>query len=119
MCDDANSTDSCAKHDVVAAISYRLGEGDSEKVRDNPTMPEEAYSAQRFAVGDTVAATSDFNIGGALAVEKGCRGTVMCHGERPDGRMGVSVQFEAWKHGRDVKVLCLPYEIENASKAIP
>jgi len=79
---------------------------------DQVQVVAKAPSAASFGIGATVAATSDFCIGGVLVVEKGCRGTVICHGERPDGSIGVSVQFEARKDGKDAAVLCLPQQIE-------
>lgn len=69
-------------------------------------------SADLFSVGDVVAATSDFRIGGVPVVEKGCRGTVTCFGESPDGSVGVSVQFDARKDGSALDVLCRPHEIQ-------
>lgn len=76
-----------------------------------------APSANSFSIGDFVAATSDFRIGGSLAVAKGGRGTVICHGERPDGSIGVSIHFEARSDGSDANVLCLPHQIQVVAKA--
>lgn len=80
---------------------------------------EKAPSAHSFLVGQTVAATNEYNIGGALAVEAGCRGVVRGHGERPDGITGVVVLFEARKGGGEVTVLCLPHEIKLALPRSP
>lgn len=93
------------------------GEASSSRLGAIEAMCENSAPASSFGIGDTVAATNDFRIGGELAVEKGCRGTVICHGERPDGSIGVSIQFEAWKNGRDAHVLCQPREIEVVAKA--
>lgn len=82
---------------------------DEEGVAEGPV-------ADSFGIGDSVAATKDFCIGGALAVSDGCRGTVVCHGERPDGTVGVSVKFEVRTDGRDTNVLCSPREIRVVAK---
>lgn len=93
-------------------------EATPEKLRNDQTMSEDGHSAASFDIGDTVSATSDFRIGGALAIEKGCRGTVMCHGERPDGSVGISIHWHtSRKDGRDINVLCQPHEIQVVAKA--
>jgi len=101
----------------VSSCATRIAAGDSEKFGDSDSMREDAPSADSFGIGDTVAATSDFRIAGVLAVEKGCRGTVLGHGERPDGRKGASIQFEPSKDGREANVLCQPHEIQVVAKA--
>jgi thiol-disulfide isomerase/thioredoxin len=74
------------------------------------------HSADSFKISDPVAATSDFFIGGALVVEEGSRGTVICHGERPDGSIGVSVHFHARNDGNDANVLCKPHQVQVVEK---
>lgn len=91
-----------------------IGTGESNKLW---SVSEDGPSADDFGIGDTVAATADFRISGVPSIEKGCKGIVVCHGERPDGSMGVSVQFEPWKDGGEVNVLCQPHEIQVVAKA--
>lgn len=76
------------------------------------------HSADSFKIGDPVAATSEFFIGGALVVEEGSRGTVICHGERPDGSIGVSVHFHARKDGSNANVLCKPHQVRVVEKPV-
>jgi len=80
--------------------------------RKDSDSSSESSSADSFGIGDTVAVTADFCIGGRLAVERGCRGTVKSHGERPDGSKGVAIKFAARKDGSDAHVLCQPHEIQ-------
>lgn len=84
---------------------------------DEIQVESKESSAESFGIGDIVAATSSFCIGGRLVVEKGCRGIVIRHGERPDGSAGASVQFQGRKDGSDALVLCRPCEIQVVAKA--
>jgi hypothetical protein len=108
---------SSSESDSCCVESLGEGECDYEALSNVETTCESSPSAKSFGTGDTVVATSDFRIGGKLAVEKGCRGTVMCLGERPDGSIGVSVQFEKWKKGKAANVLCQVFEVQVVEKA--